>query len=132
MQIANNTLVYPDLSYKVNGILFATHNRLGRYCNEKQYADAIENELKELGIVYEREKIIPESFTGELRGRNKIDFLIEGKIILEVKSKRVLEKSDYYQLRRYLDAFDKKLGIIVNFRDKYLRSKRILNSTAKE
>jgi len=43
-------LIYPDLSYKINGILFTVHNELGRFCNEKQYADAIENFLKRLHI----------------------------------------------------------------------------------
>ncbi|MGC9048739.1 MAG: GxxExxY protein [Patescibacteria group bacterium] len=90
-------LVYPDLSYKINGILFAVHNELGRFCNEKQYADAIEGYCKKIGIKYEREKILPPSFIGELKGRNKIDFLIEDKIILEVKAKRILQREDYYQ-----------------------------------
>ena len=67
-------LIYPDLSYKINGILFTVHNELGRFCNEKQYADAIENFLKRLHIFYEREKILPPSFENEQK-RNKIDFL---------------------------------------------------------
>lgn len=50
------------------------------------------------------------------------------KIILEIKAIRVLTRETYYQVRRYLQAFNKKLGLLVNFRDKYLRPKRILNS----
>ena len=122
--------IYYELSYKVNGILFAVHNELGRFRNEKQYADAIEQYLKLYGIVYEREKVLPASFAGEHTGRNRIDFLIEGKIILEVKTKRMVQKEDYYQTKRYLTALNKKLALIVNFRDKFLRPKRILNSAA--
>lgn len=125
-------LIYSDLTYEINGILFSVHNELGRFCNEKQYSDAIENKLKIKKIEYKREEIIPESFEGELRGRNKVDFIIEDKLILEIKSKRILSKEDYYQLRRYLDAFNKKLGILVNFRQKMIRPKRILNSSIKE
>lgn len=76
---------------------------------------------------YEREKILPPSFENEMRGRNKVDFFIENKIVLEVKAKRIITKDDYYQIRRYLDALNIKLGIIVNFRSNYLHPKRILN-----
>jgi len=125
-------LVYGELTYELNGILFAVHNELGRYRNEKQYSDEIERLLKLRGIPYEREKIVPESFAGELPGRNIVDFLIAGKIVLEVKTKRLLEKSDYYQTKRYLAALGKKLAILVNFRDKVIKPRRILNSSASE
>lgn len=123
-------IIYPGLSYKINGILFAVHNQLGRYCNEKQYCDAIESYLQEINISYKREVVLPPSFQKELKGRNRIDFLIEEKILIEVKTKRFLEKDDYYQTMRYLKALNKKLGIIVNFRDKFIRPKRIINPTA--
>lgn len=125
-------LIYSDLTYEINGVLFKVHNELGRFCNEKQYADAIENKFKESHIIYRREEVIPPSFEGELKGRNKVDFIIENKIILEIKAKRILEKDDYYQVRRYLDAFSKKLGLLVNFRQKMIQVKRILNSSVKE
>lgn len=125
-------VIYPELSYKITGIFFGAHNELGRFCNEKQYSDYIENHLKKLGIKYEREKVLSPSFDNELPGRNKIDFLVENKIVIEVKAKRILGREEYYQTRRYLKALGKKLGIIVNFREKYLRPKRVLNSLARE
>ena len=76
-----------------------------------------------------RERILPQSFIGEKSGRNKVDFLIENKVILEIKSRRIITKEDYYQVRRYLETLKLKLGIIVNFRNLYLRPKRILNSS---
>ncbi len=127
-----NKLIYPELSYKITGILFAVHNDLGRFRNEKEYADALERELKKFKILYEREKILPPSFEHELKWRNKIDFLIDNKIILEIKSKRLLTKDDYYQTKRYLISLNKKLGLLANFRDKYLKPRRILNSLVKE
>ena len=123
-------IIYQDLSFKVDGILFKTHNHLGRYCSEKQYADFIEKCLKESKLKYEREKIIPPSFEGEKEGRNKIDFLIEDTILLELKSKNIITRDDYYQIRRYLTALNKKLGILVNFRSAYIYPKRVLNSSA--
>lgn len=120
-------IVHADLSYKINGILFAVHNELGRYRNEKQYADSIEKYLKEFHILYEREKILPVSFYGERTARSRIDFLIDNKIVLEIKAKRFLEKVDYYQMMRYLSSLQKRLGILVNFHQKYLVPKRILH-----
>lgn len=125
-------LVYRELSYKINGILFAVHNELGRFCNEKQYCDLIEKYLKKFDLKYEREKVLPPAFENELKGRNKIDFLIEDNIILEVKAKKITITEDYYQTKRYLAALNKKLGILVNFRKKFIIPKRVLNSYAKE
>lgn len=121
-------VIFPDLSYKINGILFNTHNLLGNYCNEKQYGDLIEKHLRENQIIFEREKVLPISFVDEKSGRNKVDFLIDNKVILEIKAKEIITKEDYYQVRRYLKALNLRLGIIINFRSKYLHPKRILNS----
>lgn len=88
--------------------------------------------LKESGMCYEREKVLPSSFLGELKGRNKIDFLIEGKIILEIKAKPFLMKQDYYQTRRYLTALKKKLALLVNMRRDYIYPKRVLNSEVED
>ena len=135
MQITNNLknqIIYKDLTYGVNGLLFFVHNELGRFCSEKQYGDAIEQKLKDLNIKYERELVLPPSFCGEVRGRNKVDFLIDDKIVLEIKAKNLLGREEYYQVRRYLDAIGKKLGLLVNFRNKNLIIKRILNSKVNE
>lgn len=125
-------IFYPELSYKITGILYKTHNELGRFCIEKQYSDAIENYLKKFKMKYEREKVLLISFEGEMKGRNKIDFLIEDLIILEIKAKNIITKEDYFQIRRYLSALNKKLGIIVNFRSIYLHPKRVLNPNSNE
>ena len=124
-------IVYPELSYKINGILFDIRKDQGRFCNEKQYCDAIEHYLKKYKIAYEREKVLPPFFDGEKIGRNKVDFLINGKIIIEVKAKRTINKDDYYQLRRYLNSLGIKLGILVNFRQRQVVPKRVLNSSVK-
>ena len=120
-------LIFKELSYRINGALFDVQNELGRYCNEKQYGDLLEK-LKERKIGYEREKFIPESFEGERPNRNRVDFLVENLIVIELKVKRVIERQDFYQTKRYLVAFNKKLGLVVNFREKYLQPKRIINS----
>ena len=122
-------LIYKDLSFKIVGLLYDIHNELGRYCNEKQYGDKLEELLKTNNIKYQREFILPSSFSSEMKGRNKVDFIVDDKIILEFKNKRRLERLDYYQLQRYLKAADKKLGILVNFHQQNLMPKRIINSS---
>jgi len=121
-------LIYPELSYKITGLLFETHNELGRYCNEKQYGDFFESRLKEYKTKYNREYKIKNLIISEKTTRNIADFIIENKIIIEFKCKRVIERCDYYQLQRYLKAANLKLGLIVNFRDKFLKPKRVINS----
>ena len=121
-------VIYPELSYLLCGFCFTIHNDLGRFRNEKQYADAFEIMLKENGIRYEREKRLPKSFAGEQEGRNILDFLVDDKVVIEFKAKRIVTKEDYYQTKRYLMSCNKKLGILVNFRQHYLSPKRVLNS----
>lgn len=127
LRIKEEEIVYADLSYKIYGLCYKTHNELGRYRNEKQYADFFEELLKSNKYNYLREKSLPASFMGELKNRNKPDFIIEDQIVIDFKAKDIITKDDYYQMKRYLISSNKKLGIIVNFRDKVLRPKRILN-----
>lgn len=122
-----NKLIYPELSYLVCGLCFKAHNKLGRFRNEKQYADALEPLFKANNIHYEREKELEPSFEGEKKRRNVVDFILDDKIVLELKVKTALTSEDYFQVKRYLTTCNKKLGILVNFRTKYLAPKRILN-----
>ena len=121
-------IIYKELSYKIVGILFKVHDELGRFAKEKYYADLFESLLKENKINYEREKRI--SKTG--LDISKADFIIDAKIIVELKAKPVISKDDYYQVKRYLEFTNLRLGLLVNFSHKYLSPKRIINSKYKE
>lgn len=123
----NKNILHPELSYKICGLCFYIHNRLGRYRNEKQYADALENSLKETGINYVLEKPLPASFSGEKDKRNIPDFIVEDEIVVDLKAKSLITKDDYFQMRRYLVSYKKDLGLVINFRQKYLFPKRVLN-----
>ncbi len=121
-----NRVIYPELSYTLTGMCFDTHNELGRYAKEKQYCDGFEKRLKETGLPYKREFSIGDS-------GNTVDFLAAEKIILEFKAKRIITREDYYQIQRYLQAANLKLGLLVNFRDKYIKPVRVvrIDTTAK-
>jgi len=112
-------VIYPELSYTVNGILYFSHNNLGRFAKEKQHCDLIELKFKEKNIKYQREFVVVN--TG-----NRVDFLVEDKIILEAKTVPFILHEDYYQIQRYLEILDLELGLLVNFRSRYLKPQRVL------
>jgi GxxExxY protein len=111
----------------IYGLCFKAHNKLGRFRNEKQYADALEGLFEDNHIKYDREEHLPPSFEGEKPNRNIVDFIIDDKIILEIKVKRVITRDDYVQAKRYLVSCKKKLCILINFGQANLAPKRILN-----
>lgn len=119
---ANGGLIYPELSYDITGICFKVHNELGRYCREKQYCDRLEELFNIKKISYVREKEIGDS-------GNRIDFICNDKILLEIKAKRAIIKEDYWQVQRYLQSADIKLGLLINFRRRYLTPKRIIKKS---
>jgi GxxExxY protein len=120
-------LVYPELSYTLMGILFEVHNKLGTKYQEKHYQRAIEIKLKELGISYEREKKIEVTFEKEKLGDFFVDFVIDDKIILEIKMIWHISKNDIKQVLRYLKATGLRLAVIANFKHQRLEFVRVLN-----
>ena len=112
-------LIFPKLSYVITGVCFEIHNRLGRFAREKQYCNALETKLKELELPYTRELNVKN--TG-----NILDFVIDNKIIVEIKAKRTILKDDYYQIQRYLQILNLKLGLLINFRNRYLKPIRVV------
>jgi GxxExxY protein len=113
-------IIEPELSYEITGLCFKIQKDLGRFSREKQYADKLEELLKIKNLKYLREYPIPD--TG-----NIVDFVVENKIIIDLKAKPFVTKDDYFQMQRYLQAADIKLGLIINFRSFYLRPKRVIN-----
>jgi len=114
-----NKIIHPELSYLVTGVCFSVHNELGRYAREKQYGDAIEQKLDESRIPYKREVRIGDS--GDI-----VDFVIDDKILIELKAVRFLLKEYYFQIQRYLQTSRLRLGLLINFRNRYLKPVRIV------
>ena len=110
-------LVYPELSYKIMGILFDVHNRLGNGFEEKYYQRAVEKLLKLNKLSFEGDKI----------SKFFLDFLVDNKIVVELKAVPELLPIHFRQIRSYLKVKGLRLGILVNFRAKRLIYKRILN-----
>lgn len=120
-------LIYPELSYKVMGILFKVHSKLGPRFQEKYYQRAIEIELKRERIPYEREKAISPEYENEGIGRYFIDFVIDRKIALEIKAADYFRRDFTSQVLGYLNSAGLKLGIIANFNGNRLKYRRLVN-----
>lgn len=115
----NAKLIHPELSYLLTGIFFEVHNELGRYSRERQYAEALAGKLTFLNIAHTREYELEKS-------GNRCDFLVDNKIIVELKAKPFITRDDYYQIQRYLQSSGLRLGLLVNFRNRYLKPARIV------
>ncbi len=119
-------VIEPELSYEVMSTLFTVHNQLGNRLQEKYYQRAIEVELLDRKISFEKEKCIPIRFKNKKIGTYYIDFVIEGKIVLETKTVPLLTKQDENQTLSYMKELQVRLGILANFRNPKLAYKRLV------
>lgn len=126
MDQKDEKVIYPELSYQIMGILFEVHNKLGTKYLEKHYQNAIETKLKLCGIPYKREASISVKFEDAPLGEFLVDFIIDDKIILELKRVGRITQDHIKQVLRYLDATRIKLGIIANFKYSRLQYRRVV------
>ena len=120
-------LKHKDESYYIIGLCMDVHNELGKGFSEAAYGDALEFELKSHGVPYSRETRFPILYKGEtLKHQYIADFVIEKKIILEIKAIQKLTNAHIKQTLNYLAASKLKLGLVVNFGEDSLVHKRVI------
>ncbi|WP_185290593.1 GxxExxY protein [Chryseobacterium lactis] len=120
-------LVYKQESYAIIGICMEVHNNLGSGFSEIVYKDALEFEMSQAGIEYEREKEYAVHYKGiVLPHRFYADFVVFDKIILEVKGTAVIADEHIAQAINYLKVSENKLALVVNFGEVKLNYKRIV------
>ncbi|MFZ2190294.1 MAG: GxxExxY protein [Candidatus Magasanikiibacteriota bacterium] len=122
-----NKLLYPELSYKINGVMFEVYKQLGPGHHEKYYQKAIAIGFKNIGLKYEEQYYVPLKMDGEIVGKYFLDFLVEGKIIVEIKRGKLLPFKNIQQTKQYLSALNLKLAIIVSFTYDGAIINRVLN-----
>ncbi len=120
-------VVYPELSYEIVGILFSVFNELGYGYQEKFYERATEKYLINQNIKYQRQRGYKVYIKKEFIGIYYLDFLIDDKIILELKKGNYFPKQNIDQVNAYLHATGMKLGILANFTSTGVKYKRLLN-----
>ena len=121
-------ILYKDESYKIIGACMKVHSELGAGFLESVYQEALEKQFIKEKIPYEREKITPIEFDGELlKKKFKADFICYDKIIIELKPVGYIYQNDEIQLLNYIRATKYKLGILACFGGKSFLYKRLVN-----
>lgn len=123
-----NRIELPTLSYTIVGSAFAVFNELGYGLHEKDYQKALARELENRQISFCREVYVPITYKGKLLSRYFADFVIEEKVILELKVSPKLGYSHSRQLLNYLRAGGYRLGILLYFTEEGVKYRRVLNS----
>ncbi len=120
-------LIYPELSYSIVGILFEIYKELGSGYREKYYQNAIAFELKQKKYRFTEQVFLPLIYKNNKIGKVFLDFLVEDKIILEIKKDDRFSRKNIEQVYNYLKINNLKLGILANFTKEGIKFKRILN-----
>ncbi len=128
-----NDLILKDESYKVIGACMAVHNELGCGFLEAVYQEALEEEFRLRGIPYVREQQLQIRYKEKsLAKKYQADFVCYDEIIVELKALAALDGIHQSQLINYLKATDLRLGLLVNFGQTSLESKRVVNKFYKD
>jgi GxxExxY protein len=121
-------LKYKDITEKIIGASFEAHKFLGNGFQEVIYQRALAWELKQAGLSFAREieqdiyyKELPEPI-----GTRRADFVVEGKVLVELKAVIELEDVHIAQVLNYLKAYRLEVGLLINFGSKSLVFKRLV------
>ena len=121
----NKKYKYSDLTENIIGCAMRTHSELGNGFQELIYQRALEIEMKDAGLFFEREKEMPIFYKGQEIGRRRVDFFVEEKIMVELKALTELENIHLAQAINYLEAYDMEIGLLINFGARSLEFKRL-------
>ncbi|HUT33401.1 MAG TPA: GxxExxY protein [Planctomycetota bacterium] len=119
-------ILHKDLSYAVVGAAMAVYNELGHGFLEAVYRRSLLIELRERSIAAEEEKAVPVHYHGQVVGEHRLDVLVDGKIILELKAAKAIVDEHVAQALHYLAATRLRLAIIINFGPKGLETRRLV------
>lgn len=129
MTDSNEYYYKKDENYEIVGICMEVHRLLGPGLLEIVYKDALEIELKNRNISYQREKEYNVVYKGIiLPHKFYADFVVYEDIILEIKSVREISNDHLAQTLNYMKLADTPIGIIANFQNKSLIHKRLINT----
>ena len=126
-KLLRDDLVEPELSYQLVGCAYDVFNQLGPGHSEKIYQRAYAEILKTKKINHKEQVYYPLKFLDKVIGKSFLDFLIEEKIIIELKKDDHFSKTRIEQILQYLKVSDLKLAIIINFGNEGIKFKRIVN-----
>ncbi len=119
---------YPEseLTGKIIGCAMEVHKILGNGFQEVIYQRALAIEMKKQSLEYSREHEMEIFYKGENIGSRRVDFFVEGKIMVELKAIILLEDVHLAQAINYLEAYNMEIGLLINFGSRSLQFKRVM------
>ena len=120
-----------DLATIVVDLCLKIHRSLGPGLLESVYEDALCYELKKMGLDYSRQQEIPVMYEGiQMQGGFRADVIVEGKLLIELKSIEYILPVHMKVLLTYLKLTSIKLGLLINFNEALLKNgvKRMVNN----
>ena len=115
------------LTYKINGCAMKVHRTLGNGFQEVIYQRCLAIEFGREGIDFIREQEHDIYYEGINVGTRRADFVVEDKVIVELKARINLEDVHLAQAKNYVVAYDKPIGLLINFGARSLQFKKIFN-----
>ena len=103
------------LTEKVIGSAIRVHKELGPGFLESVYEEALAVELLHMGVRFERQNPLAITYRGRVVGEHRLDFLVEGTLVIELKAVSAFEKVHYVIVRSYVKAANACLGLLMNF-----------------
>ncbi len=123
----NKEMSLDEITYKINGCAMKVHRTLGNGFQEVIYQRCLAIELAKAGLEFEREKDQAIYYEGEHVGTRRADFLVERKVMVELKALVNLEDVHLAQAKNYVVAYDFPIGLLINFGAISLQFKKIFN-----
>jgi GxxExxY protein len=121
-----NGLVHEDLTSRIIACAIEVHKVLGPGFLESIYETALAIELRRAGLRVEQQKTIPLTYREISIGEHRLDLLVEGKIVVELKAISALEDIHFAIVRSYLKAAGLEHGLLFNFAKIPLTVKRVI------
>jgi GxxExxY protein len=119
---------YVEITRAVIGAAMQVHKVLGNGFQEVIYQRALAIELKKRGVTFGRELEMPIFYDGQEIGTRRVDFLVEDKVLVELKALSKLEEVHFAQTINYLEAYHLEIGLLLNFGAKSLEFRRFVKS----
>lgn len=118
--------LHKDLTEKIIGLAIRIHKKLGAGYGEKIYQRALYLELRRSGLMFEREKEVSVYYEKVRLGKQILDFVVESKVVIEIKKVDELSRVHVAQVVSYLEATGIKLGLLLNFGNCKFEIKRVI------
>jgi len=121
-------MIQDALTYKIIGCAMKVHNTLGNGFQEVIYQRCLAIELERAGIDFGREVEQTIFYDGIVVGTRRADFVVEDRVVVELKAVIALADVHIAQAKNYVVAYDFDLGLLINFGAESLEYRRIFNS----